>query len=477
MRAAALMGFEIRVACPKEKDYYPEEDVIEECKKLCEKSGGKVKILQDQAKAVKDVDVVYTDSWMSYGIADNDKKQRIKDLEPFRVTEELLSKAKKHVIFMNCLPAQREMEQTTGVLDGPHSVVFDEAENRIHVQKALLHFLLSPKSSLYRQDRKEGKSKQRIVVALGGNALTKPGSKNTMEEQFEALELTCKQIGQFIEMGHEVIVTHGNGPQVGAVLIQNEEAKKKVPPMPLVICDAETQGSLGYMIQNRLREELVHRGIDKEVLSVVTEIEVNRKDKAFEHPTKPIGSHYQKEEAQKIEKEQGKKLVEEPGKGWRVVVPSPRPLNVLQEKSIKLMVENGLVVICAGGGGIPVVKEDGKFKGVDAVIDKDFSAKCLAVALEADLLLILTDVDCAYLNYKDENKTPLKTLNVNKANELIEKGEFSEGSMLPKIQACVEFVEKTNKHAIITSLGKAVQAVTKEDIGTHITSSSNKKKD
>jgi len=407
--------------------------------------------------------VVYTDSWFSYGIPEEEKEKRINALSPFRVTPDLLKHAKLDVIFMNCLPAMREMEQTASVIDGPHSIVFDQAENRNYAQKAILMYLLTP-------DKVPSlgiPSKERIVIALGGNALTKPGQKGTVEEQLETVKLTCKQIVKLIRMGYEVVVVHGNGPQVGAVVIQNEEAKEKTPAMPLFICVAETQGSLGYMIQASLNRELVQQGIEKQVVTLVTEMEVDGNDKAFKAPTKPIGPYYDEERANKLKKK-GQKLKKESDRGWRVVVPSPHPLSAVQTKSLKLMIDFGMIPICAGGGGIPVVRQqDGSYQGVDAVIDKDLAAKVLALSLNADILLILTDVDYVYVDYKDANKKKeLNQLSVTNAKKYIQAGEFGEGSMRPKVEACTEFVERTNKRAIITSLENASKAVS-EQFGTH----------
>ncbi len=303
----------------------------------------------------------------------------------------------------------------------------------------------------------------RIVVALGGNAILKPGQKGTYEEQLENVKNTTTQIAKMVKEGYEVVVTHGNGPQVGAVLLQNEAGEKlyNVPAKPMDVCGAETQGFIGYMIQQSLINEFIREGVNKSVATVVTQVLVSKDDPAFSHPTKPVGPFYTKEEAEKRQKEKPNEVwIEDSGRGYRRVVPSPDPKAIVEKDAINCLVANGNIVIASGGGGIPVIKEeDGTYKGVEAVIDKDLAGERLAQEVNADILLILTDVENAYINYRKENEKALGEVTLEEIERYQEEGHFKAGSMGPKVKAAIRFVKNGGKMAIITALEKAVDAL------------------
>ena len=302
--------------------------------------------------------------------------------------------------------------------------------------------------------------KKRIVVALGGNAL---GSN--LPEQMEAVKTTSKAIVDLIEAGNEVIIAHGNGPQVG--MIQNAMTEltrtnpEKYPMVPLSVCTAMSQGYIGYDLQNALREELLNRGIHKGVAMLLTQVEVDPKDPAFQNPTKPIGAFMTKEEADALVAAKGYTVVEDAGRGYRRVVASPLPVSIIEEDTIKAMVEADKVVIACGGGGIPVFKTDGNhLKGAGAVIDKDFAAECMAEALDADYLIILTAVEKVAINFGKENEEWLSSLTPEEAQKYCDAGEFAPGSMLPKVQAAMKFAEsKEGRSALITLLEKAKDGI------------------
>ena len=299
----------------------------------------------------------------------------------------------------------------------------------------------------------------RIVVALGGNALG-----NTPDEQINQIRNVIPSLVDLMSEGHEVVITHGNGPQVGQINLSFENSAKEniTPDMPFAECGSMSQGYIGYHIQKTLNEVLQKRGIKKDVLTIITEVLVSKDDKAFSNPTKPIGSFYTKEEALVLEKK-GYKMVEDSGRGFRRVVPSPKPIDILEKNAIVENLEKDNVVIAVGGGGIPVIKEKDELKGVAAVIDKDLSSALLAREINADILLILTAVDKVYINYNKENQMGLKTLTREEALKYIKEGQFAKGSMLPKIEACLEFIKNNNKKAIITSIENASRALRNED--------------
>ena len=301
---------------------------------------------------------------------------------------------------------------------------------------------------------------KRIVIALGGNALG-----NNLPEQMLAVKQTAKAMADLIEDGHQVILSHGNGPQVGMIQkamaeLTRSDAERYIP-CPLSVCVAMSQGYIGYDLQNALREELLDRGIQKGVATVLTQVEVDPADPAFQHPTKPIGAFMTREEAEKLVAERDYQVIEDPGRGYRRVVASPNPRSIVEIQSIRDMVEAGLVVVACGGGGIPVFRTEGHhLKGAAAVIDKDFASCVLAQQLEADTLIILTAVEKAAVNFGRPNQKWLDRLTPEEAEVYISEGHFAPGSMLPKVQAAVEFAQSApGRSALITLLEKAEAGV------------------
>ena len=306
----------------------------------------------------------------------------------------------------------------------------------------------------------------KIVVALGGNAL---GQSPT--EQLDLLKETAQSLVSLIDKGHEVVVSHGNGPQVGSInLGLNYAAEhKQGPPFPFPECGAMSQAYIGYQMQESLQNELHSRGIDKQVVTLVTQVEVAADDPAFNNPTKPIGLFYTKEQADQTMQEKGYTFVEDAGRGYRRVVPSPQPINIVELDSIETLITRGTLVIAAGGGGIPVVKEDDHYKGVDAVIDKDKTSALLAAHLQSDQLIILTAVDYVYINYGKSNQKALESITVDEMKQHIPNDEFAKGSMLPKVEAALQFLEKkTEGSVLITSLANLGDALDGK-VGTVIT--------
>ena len=303
----------------------------------------------------------------------------------------------------------------------------------------------------------------KIVLALGGNALQADPKDKSAEGQLKTCKETAKSVVDLIEAGHRVSVVHGNGPQVGQILASVEEAyqaNKNNTLFPFDVVGAFSQGYIGYHLQNAISEELHKRKINKSAETIVTQVVVDKNDKAFENPTKPIGSFYSEEEAKQLEKDKGYVMKEDAGRGYRRVVASPKPVDIVEKDAIKAMVDNGFVVIACGGGGIPVIKEGDSLVGVPAVIDKDFAAEKLAEILDADLLLILTAVDRVCVNYNKPNQKELKEIGIDELNKYIEEGQFAPGSMLPKVEACKKFVLSTdNKQAIIASLSRAKESL------------------
>ena len=307
---------------------------------------------------------------------------------------------------------------------------------------------------------------KKIVIALGGNALG-----NTSTEQLELVRETAKPIVDLIQDGNEVVIAHGNGPQVGMINLGLATAARSgaiKSDMPFPECGAMSQGYIGYHLQNAIGNELTRRGIDKEVSTVVTQVLVDENDPAFENPTKPVGGFYDKDVAEKISRDKGFKMVEDAGRGYRRVVPSPKPIDVIEKKTVESLIAAGNVVITVGGGGIPVVLRDGLLYGTPAVIDKDFASEKLAELIDADMLIILTAVEKVAVNFKKPDEKWLDQMSVKEANEYISQGQFAPGSMLPKVQACVMFAQsKKGRVALITSLDKALQALNGET-GTRI---------
>ncbi len=304
----------------------------------------------------------------------------------------------------------------------------------------------------------------KAVVALGGNAIVGKDRKASIEEQFSATKKSMRSIVKMIKEGWQLVITHGNGPQVGAILLQQKVARSIVPPMPLHVCVSLTQGQIGYMIQNCLINELRREGIKKDVATIITQVIVSKHDKAFKKPTKPIGPIYSREEAEEIMKsyKMGKY-----GDGYRILAPSPEPISIVESQVIKNLMEAGTIAIAAGGGGIPVVEENGMLRGIDAVIDKDLAAEKLASQINADILLILSDVDYVYLNYGKKEQQEIKEISVDELLEYQKEGHFPAGSMGPKVEAAIRFVRNGGKETIITSIEKAWEAI-KGKAGTHI---------
>ncbi|VVB67639.1 Carbamate kinase [Candidatus Norongarragalina meridionalis] len=289
------------------------------------------------------------------------------------------------------------------------------------------------------------------VVAIGGNSLIRKGQKGTEQEQYENALETCGHIAGMIKSGWDVVVTHGNGPQVGFALLRSELAANIIPPSPLDYCDAFTQGELGYIIAQALSARLEEAGIKKEVAAVVTRVLVDAKDSAFTKPTKPIGPFYSKEEAIDHKLRDNWAMVEDAGRGYRRVVPSPKPLDIMEKEAVKTLVERGVIVVAVGGGGIPVVRDGKEVRGAEAVIDKDFASALLASEIKADLLLISTAVDSVRLNYGKPGERKLSRMTLGEARRYLAEKQFPAGSMGPKIEAALQFLEKGGKEVIITS--------------------------
>ena len=306
----------------------------------------------------------------------------------------------------------------------------------------------------------------KIVIALGGNALGK-----NPKEQLLLLEKVAKIIVNLVKEGNKIVLTHGNGPQVGQILLAMEYSSNgevKTPLMPFAECGSMSQGYIGYQLQQCIQDELERQNIVKNCATLITQVQVDKNDTAFQNPTKPIGMFYSKEEAIKIENEKGYQFVEDSGRGYRRVVPSPKPIDIIEKNVIKQLVDNDNIVIAVGGGGIPVIKTNKieLLEGVEAVIDKDRSAALLAKEIDADILLILTAVDKVYLNYNTDKQVALDTITVDEAEKYIADGHFAKGSMLPKVEACMDFVrDSLDKIAIISSLEEASEAI-KGNTGT-----------
>jgi len=302
-----------------------------------------------------------------------------------------------------------------------------------------------------------------VVIALGGNAIKQAHQRGTAAEQFRNVALTCEQLVKMNARGYKMIITHGNGPQAGNLLIQQEEGNELVPPQPLDVVGAMTQGQIGYMFQNTLKNYFLQKGKDIPISTVITQVVVAEDDPDFQDPSKPVGPFYTKEEALKLREEKGyivKQVKPNGEKNWRRVVPSPEPLEILEADVIKALLKARAIVIASGGGGVPVMKNgDGTFKGLEAVIDKDKAGNVLAQSVAADIFLILTDVEFAKKNFGKKNEENIEKITVKEAEELLAAGHFLKGSMGPKIAAAIRFVKAGGEKAIITSLKKAVDAL------------------
>ncbi|MEW6032558.1 MAG: carbamate kinase [Bacillota bacterium] len=303
-------------------------------------------------------------------------------------------------------------------------------------------------------------AEETIVVALGGNAILQPGQKGTAVEQRANIRATAGAIASLVEMGHRVVVTHGNGPQVGNILIQHEAGSDQVPAMPLDVCGAESQGQIGYMIQQALRNELRARGLSASVASVVTQVVVRADDPAFGNPTKPVGPFYPEDRARVLETERGWVMREVRPGFWRRVVPSPDPVRIVELEEVRTLSEAGTLVIASGGGGIPVTERtDGVLEGVEAVIDKDLAGQRLAVGMGADVFAIFTDVDRVALAYGTPEQRFLDRMTLDEARTYLEAGHFPPGSMGPKVLAVIRFLESGGGRALIASIKQAAEAL------------------
>jgi carbamate kinase len=295
-------------------------------------------------------------------------------------------------------------------------------------------------------------TKKVAVVAIGGNSLIKDKDHQTVPDQYQAAKETCHHIAGMIEQGWDVAIGHGNGPQVGFILRRSELARHELHEVPLDVCGADTQGAIGYMLQQNLQNEFLRRGMKKQAVTVVTQVIVDRNDPAFQNPSKPIGSFMSEEEAKRRRDLEGWHVVEDAGRGWRRVVASPLPKVVKEQDAVEELIRKGFVVITVGGGGIPVVEnEKGELEGVAAVIDKDYASSLLARSIKADLFLISTAVEKVYLNYGKPNQKAIDRMTVAEAKQYMAEGHFAKGSMLPKIQAIIWFLEAGGKQAIITN--------------------------
>jgi carbamate kinase len=307
----------------------------------------------------------------------------------------------------------------------------------------------------------DGKQQRTAVIAFGGNALLRPQDHGTQEEQFTLSWKATRWLVEIIHRGYELAIVHGNGPQVGNIMIQVEEAITKIPPQSLDVAVAQTQGSMGYMLANQLRNRFNEEQLEKEIAAVLTEVEVDRDDPAFDNPTKPVGPYFTAYRANLLMQEHGWQMVEDAGRGWRKVVASPMPKRILGSHLLKRLVESGAVLVAGGGGGVPVYQDvGGYFRGVEAVIDKDYVAAMLATELEADLFIMLTQVPMVAENFGRPNQRWLRRMPLEKARQMMASHQFPPGSMGPKVQASMNFVEATGKDVLITdedSLKRALE--------------------
>ena len=310
------------------------------------------------------------------------------------------------------------------------------------------------------------------VIAIGGNAILRAGEKPTQENQMRNVAVTAKGLADLIQLGYDIVITHGNGPQVGDILLRNEIAKNEIPPMAMDVCDAESQGQIGYMIQQALTSEFLRRQMDKIAVSLITQVIVSEDDSAFQNPTKPIGKYYTSQEAKEFRKEKGWTMVLDKKRGgYRRVVPSPEPKGIVEYKPVKRLVFGGEhqaeVVIACGGGGIPVVRKRDRYVGVEAVVDKDLAASMLATSIQERLFVIATDVDMVFIDFGKITQKPLPRARLSEMRKLYDEGQFPPGTMGPKILAAIRFLEGGGNEVVICSIDKIVQAL-EGGAGTHI---------
>lgn len=300
---------------------------------------------------------------------------------------------------------------------------------------------------------------KKVVLALGGNAILQPKQEATFENQYQNVINAANRMVEISEAGHKIVVTHGNGPQVGNIIAQNEAAKEEIPAMPIFVNNAESQGMIGYMMESALKNRLIQGGDNTNVVTLLTMVEVDKDDPAFENPTKPVGVFFDEEEAKRLTEEKGYQMAEDAGRGFRRVVPSPEPKVIHGVDEIKSLIETSIVV-SSGGGGIPIYRDEkGQIDGVEAVIDKDRSGLKLSEQTDADVFMMLTDVPNVYINFGKENEQKLEEITVAEAEQYVAEGQFPAGSMLPKIEAAIAFAKHEGKEGIICSLDEAVLAL------------------
>jgi len=308
---------------------------------------------------------------------------------------------------------------------------------------------------------------KRLVVALGGNAILKFTEKGTVQDQISNLKITSTQLAPIIASWYQVVITHGNGPQVGNILIQNERTRREIPAMPLDVCGAQSQGQIGYLLSEVLSSELRRIGKRTEVCIILTQVVVDEHDTAFDNPSKPIGPWLTQEEMYSVKKP-GETWIENPKKGWRKVVPSPKPIQILNTKAIETLLRNGVTVVACGGGGVPVIEDDVRGRrGVEAVIDKDLASACLATEIQAHILMILTDVPTVFLHFGTPKQDSIRHIDVVAMRKLYDKRLFPVGNIGPKVEAALQFVEAGGEKAIIASIDEA-EAALKGKAGTII---------
>lgn len=294
--------------------------------------------------------------------------------------------------------------------------------------------------------------KKIALIAFGGNAILPENQKGLQSEQMKNAQKAARLMIHVVKKGFDLIIVHGNGPQVGNLLIQMEEAINKIPPFSLEVCDAMTEGSMGYMLERAIINELRRNSLDKEVATLITQVVVDKEDPAFENPTKPVGPFYTKYRAHMLARQKKWKMIEDAGRGYRKVVPSPKPIDIVPKRTIRDLVYSGKIVITAGGGGIPIIiNGNGLFQGVEAVIDKDHAASLIASEVKVDLFIILTNVERVYLNYGKPEQKPIEVMSVAQAQAYLEQGQFPPGSMGPKIQAAMDYIKNGGKEVLITS--------------------------
>lgn len=309
-----------------------------------------------------------------------------------------------------------------------------------------------------------------LLIAIGGNSLIRAGQSGSVPEQIENANTTCRHIAKLLEQGNKIVITHGNGPQVGAQLIRSEMASQQVYQLPLDSCDASTQGELGYVLQIAMGNALHALGIRIPVITILTQVVVDELDPAFSNPSKPVGPFYSKEVAEQRKRELGWEIIEDAARGYRRIVPSPQPLEIVELEAIRYCLSQGFVVIAAGGGGIPVLDKDGVYSGVEAVVDKDRASSLLATKLGLETFITSTDTDKVYLNFKKQNQVALDQISLSEAKQYVGENHFLPGSMGPKIEAAIDFLSHGGREVIITRPELISEALNRR-AGTHIFSS------